>query len=478
MADNNDILKQIADNLSAQTQLMAALAGKEGLHTKAPANWQTATPLHGVGGIFATPGLERDVITAHVRPYGIASILPHLPSTSEDPRFATLTGFTAAAGSEPTHACENAPAGYMKGCNLTARFGLVRRDTQTIEMDKVMLRVNRGDFTDLVLRGRVLGLSGLEPSGLDEDKILNIITMSEMVTAAVGIERLLNVQTWQGNPSVVNQFHGLDLQIATGQVDADTNTACPALDSDVKNYNYGTLGSNIVTYLSQLEWFLRYNAMTMGLEPVEWVIAMRPDLWFELTSVWPCAYNTTRCEGVLGANAEVTVMGNEMVAERDAMRNGHYIDINGRRYRVIEDTGIFEHNSTNNANLIPGEFASSIYMVPLTITGGFPSTYFEYIDYRQAQANISLLRGLEEFFWTDSGKYSWAIEQTKWCFKLSLKNESRIILRAPQLAGRIDRVKYSPLQHLRDSDPASSYFADGGVSTRAANPFYAVWSGR
>jgi hypothetical protein len=71
------------------------------------------------------------------------------------------------------------------------------------------------------------------------------------------------------------------------------------------------------------------------------------------------------------------------------------------------------------------------------------------------------------------------VEYVKWCYKLSLKTEDRVILRAPQLAGRIDAVKYSPLQHERDVDPSGSYFRDGGVSLRGGlTAPYAVWSSR
>jgi hypothetical protein len=312
----------------------------------------------------------------------------------------------------------------------------------------------------------VLGLTNLVPSGLNENQILNIMTMSEMVTVGVNTERALNTQIWQGTYGTTNQFAGLDSQIATGQMDADTRALCPALDSDVKDYNLADIGTGIVDYLSMLEWYLRYNAMTMGLDPVTWVVVMRPELWFELTALWPCAYNTTKCAPAVAANSTVFLDGRDNTTERDAMRNGLYIHINGNRYQVVIDTGIFEHNSVNNAGLIPGEYASSIYMVPLTIRGGFPVTYREYVDYRQAQPDISLLKGLEEFFWTDNGAFSWAVEQIKWCYKLALKTEQRVILRAPQLAGRIDNVKYSPLQHLRDPQPSSPYFADGGVSLR------------
>lgn len=476
--DITALLNEAAEALSKVKNVTDQLNKEAQLHEKAPANFGTFTPLHGSAGIFSRP-IERDVITAHVRPYGIASRLPLLPSVTEDPRFAALTGYTATSGSEPTYACEDAPTGYVKACNLTARFGLARRDTQTIDMDHVMRKVNRGDFKDLVLRGSVLGLSGLEPSGMDQGRILDIVTMSEMVGTAVQMERVLSTQIWQGVTTVVNQFPGLDVQIATGQKDADTGTLCPALDSDVKNYNYAAIGSSIVEYLSMLEWYLRYNAMTMGLEPVQWVLATTPGLWYELTAIWPCAYNTTKCTVAQTTNSTTFIDGRENIAERDAMRNGMYIDINGNRYPVVVDTGIYEKNNTNTAGLNPGQYAASIYMIPLTITGGFPVTYREYMDYRQAAPDVNLLRGMENFFWTDAGVYSWALEFNKWCYKMALKTEQRVILRTPHLAGRIDNVKYEPLQHLRDPYPASPYFADGGVSlgTPISTP-YATWTSR
>jgi hypothetical protein len=471
---------QILKNLA---KAFAAIGEAEGEtkedHTKTPAGFTTATRLHGSGGIFAGPGLEPDVISAHVRPHGLAGQVPLVPSVSEDPRFASLTGFTDDVGSEATNACDDAPTGYVKGCNLTARFGMLRRDTNTIEMNDVMRKVNRGDFTDLMLRGRLLGLTDLEPSGMNEQLVLNIMTMAEMVSVAVRTEREFTRQFWQGVTTVANEFPGLDVQIATGQKDADTGDLCAALDSDVKNYNYQALGPQIVNYLSQLEWYLKYNAMTMGLDPVQWVIVMRPDLWYELTAVWPCSYNTAKCSPAVDTNSTVYIDGRENVADRDAMRNGMYIDINGSRYPVVVDTGIFEHNNINNGNLGLGQYASSIYMVPLTIQGGFPVTYREYLDYRQAMPDVRLLRGLEEFFWTDAGVYTWAVEQVKWCYKLALKSEQRVILRTPQLAGRIDAVMYEPLQHLRDSNPDSPYWYDGGVSTRAPiQEPYATWTSR
>ena len=473
--------ENITKILEKQTELLEKMAGNQ-MHEKTPAQFSNYTPLHGSGGIFAVPGLERDILTAHMRPYGITSVLPRIPTVYQDPRFGTITGFTGPIGAQPDHACDDAPYAYMKGCNLTARFGRIRFDTNTIDIDDVMLRLHRGDFTDLMLRGQLLGMTGLTPSGMSQGDVLNLVTMAEMVTAGVNMERTLNTWTWQGVTTIANQFPGLDVQIATGQRDADTGAYCTALDSDVKNFNYdpvcGTARS-IVEYLSSMMWYLNDIADGTGLAPVNWVLVMRPGLWHELSACWPCQYNTNKCATAVIGTSAVSIDGTDMTAQRDAMRSGRYIDIEGVRYPIITDTGIFEHTNVNNAHLLPGQYASSIYAVPLTIQGGFPVTYMEYLDFRQAQADVNLLHGMQSFWWTDQGFYNWAIETIKYCYKLSMKTEPRIVLRAPHLAGRIDSVLYEPLQHERSSDPGEAYWVDGGVSLRGGlSTPYAAWSGR
>ena len=479
-----DNYKQLADAFARQTQILEALAAEKGVHLKTPASTATTNGLFGVGGPFSISGIDRDVFTAHIRPQGISTMLPLFPNMEEDPRFATITGVTDDIGDYPEYPCSDCQPGFLKGCNLTARFGRACKDTNTIDWDKVKLRARRGVFDDLVLHGRMLGLTDFTPSDLPEDQLLNLVTASEMVQAAVRLERDMVRIMWQGTPAVATpgggwkEFPGLDVQITTGQVDADTNTTCPALDSDVKNFNYQDIGGadpSIHEYLSMLEYYLYHNASRMGFLPVSWVVVMRPELWFELLQIWPCLYNTNKCgAAAVAAGSNNVVMGDAMTSASNAMQQGMYIDINGRRYPVVADDGIFEHNNINNGNLLPAEYASSIYMVPLTVAGNFPVTYRQFIDYRMGGDDANLLRG-NATFWTDRGQYSWALEQIKWCYKLSLKTEQRVVLRTPQIAGRIDHVKYSPLQHLRASDPDSAYWHDGGVSVRTGGTTYAAW---
>lgn len=480
MPTNEEIMAKLAEAVSQQTEVLKSLS-QQSLHTKAPATTNTATPMHGPTGIFSSP-VEREIISAHLRSMGLAAALPVKPTVYTNPLFGTITGFSDVSGAEAVNPCDDAPSAYIKGCNLTAQFGRLMRDTQTIEIDKVIQKKNRGDFSDLILIGELMNSGGFNPTAMSQQDFLDVVVKSEMITVGVGIERALTRQLWQGNPANntagggYKEFPGLDLQIATGQKDAETGVLCPSLDSDIKDFAYdlvGGTGRDIVEYLSMLEYYLRNNATRMGLDPVQWAVVMPQGLWFELSAAWPCSYLSNRCKNSAGTNIGV-INDNVNVSMRDAMRNNNYIEINGNRYPVIVDDGIYVHDSTNTAGLAMGEFASSIYMVPLTIVGGFNATYLEYSDYTKIAPNVNLLRGMETF-WSDNGRYMWAYDSTKFCFKLSAKTEQRVVLRTPQLAGKIQHVKYSPLQSLRSSDPTSPYWVNGGVSLRSAPSYNTLW---
>jgi len=451
---------------------------EEGQHQKHTAGGaMTAQQLHGLGGIFAQLGAEPEFLSTYVKPQSISSVLPIFPSVDEDPRYWTLTGFTAPSGTQPTNACDAAPTGYEKGCMLTALFGLKRFDTQEIEMDKVMLRINRGDFKDLRFVGNpITGGTNLMPSGVTRDNALNVITAMEMLKTAAYMEMALHNDIWQGTVAG-GSFPGLAVQVATGQVDAGTNTACPSLDSDIKDFAYNDVCGttlDIVEYLSSMMYYLESLANDTGMAPVKYVLAMRPQLWFELSACWPCSYLSNRCKD--DAGTQLAVMNDSTnVDMRDRMRGSLKLPVNGIEYDVVLDTGIFEHNNANNGNLAAGEFASTIYAIPVSINGGFPTCYREYVDYRQAAPDEALLRGRPNWFHTDAGMYSWTYLELRWCYSLALKTEQRVVLRAPQLAGALQNVQYSPLQHLREPDFSSSYHVDGGVSYRPSGTRYSVW---
>ena len=51
-----------------------------------------ATPLHGQGGLWAMSGLDREIVTAKIEPFGISTVLPVIPSVDENPIFGVVTG--------------------------------------------------------------------------------------------------------------------------------------------------------------------------------------------------------------------------------------------------------------------------------------------------------------------------------------------------------------------------------------------------
>lgn len=477
-----------------------AFTQAKGSHEKTAATTNTAQLLFGDTGLFAVFGLDANIISNYVRPDGISGELARrghmFPTIIEQPVLGLITGIQDDGAAAVANPCSDAPTGYLKACNLFFQLGRLQFDTATIEFDQIFTTLNAGVNTDLRLRGRLLGLSEADyPRDLSAQQMEWIVYYSEMVKVGMLMARGstnqmgLTEQNWQGSPANntagggYKEYPGLDAQITTGIIDAQSGTACPAADSDVKNFNYQSLFSNnanntpnIVWYLSMLEYYLRFNATRMGLDPVEWVVVMNPNLWAEFTAAWPIAYNTNRgAELLTVGNTRLNLDGRSMREDMDAMRQQLTVAINGRIYPVIVDDGVNEQVNGDDVAIPAGSYAGSIYMVPLTINGGFPVTYIEYKDYRIGMQQIQALMG-HQTWWTDGGSFSWALDPIiKWCTKLSAKTERRIVLRTPALAGRIDNILYSPLQHLRSSTAGSPYLVNGGVSTRAAQNLQAVW---
>jgi len=311
-----------------------------------------------------------------------------------------------------------------------------------------------------------------------------------MLLVGMLLQQKLVPMWWQGNPAnnigVAPNYGyaecpGLDMLISTGKIDAITGTACGALDSDVKEFAYNNIntlnaggGYMIVQYLSQMAWYLQYNATHMGLAPCTWALVMNAEAWYELTEIWPVAWLSTR-NITLGAGNTNNIDSGRVAEMRDQMRASMTIMINGLSYQVVVDSGILTYDSTNDANLAAGEFACNFYFVPLRYMGSRAGTFIQYKDYRGAQQDINMAR-LERDIWTDDGRFMWTVERLKWCFTMSGKVEPRILLKVPQLAGRINHVMYTPLQNLRSWDQDSSYFLKGGVSYRAQPAYYSEWN--
>jgi hypothetical protein len=296
------------------------------------------------------------------------------------------------------------------------------------------------------------------------------------------MERKLSGLLWNGDATVATaqegyvEFPGLDSQIATGQVDAELNVAMPSADSVVMDWAYQEIGTaDIVAPIEELEDYTFNLAEDTGIGPISGVIVMRPQAWRALSNAWPVFQATQPDSVVVGSDARILIDARTNVEERNRMRQGLYLDINGRRYDVVLDTGITEENNGTNANLDTNEFASAIYFVPLTIAGGMPATYWQYLPHQMSVPQTNLLNGMHTW-WTDGGRFLWSMDGSFTCFKLKMETDPRVVLRTPHLAWKIQNVKYEKLVPYRDPDPTSDYWKDGGVSLRNISPTqYATW---
>jgi len=439
---------------------------------------------HGPGGYFGLCGLEEGVISARMTPRGISRVLPVVPTVDTSPEFPYLTGITE-SGTEPTGPCDQCIAGTAQSCIQTACFGRVCRETKELDLNRTIERINRGEF-DLRLLNDILGLSEpLLPSNLSSPQILQFATQMALLEVGALLQQAVVPMVWQGNPSNnmgtgYMEFPGLDILIATGKVDKLTNVACPALDPDIKLFGCDEVcgdGRDIVEYMSMMEANLYHRADRMMLNPVNWVVVMRPELWYVLSECWPCSYFTYRCQSSGTSNVIPNLEASRMTEIRDQMRAGMFIMINGRRYAVITDDGIYEQVSgIGDCTLNPGQYASDIYFVPLTARGGqIMGTYLQHKDYRFTEREAVAAKMSQRVWVTDEGRFHWVLDSQKWCYVIAGKIEPRVILRLPQLSGRIQDVMYEPLQHFRSPFQDSDYFVKGGVPERSAPTYYTEW---
>lgn len=449
--------------------------------------------VHGPGGLFGVRGLNQSIISTHTHVLGsLGEVLPIRPSNDMNPLFGYITGWLRSDEQEKNGICDDPKAvGGFKTCIQTATFGRKEFKTDTLELNHVGQKINRGEFFDLVLENDPLipQMGGLMQNFRAMNNDQAMLAGREMVARLMGVaiafQRWFCPQVYTGNPGNnsagggYKEFPGLDLLISTTKVDALTGQACPSLRSTIMDFAYRAVDSavapSIVTTMTTMYRVLTRKAEMQGLAPVELAIVMREPLFYALTAVWPCQYNTSGCAVVTTPNGGVTNLNLDAESQirfRDDMRNNKYLLIDGRRIRVITDDCIMEENAADNGAIPVSGFASDIYFVPLTAMGGNLLTlYWEYYDYNAGtmQAVNDARANFE--FWSDNGVFLWHVRPpNNWCLDMISKVEPRLILRTPQLAGRLTNVVYVPLLHTDDPLPSQDYFVNGGVRTGRPGP--------
>jgi len=496
IAGGDGTLDAIADRVMAEIgRRSLAPGGQQGQWlTQWRATSSTpSTPYYtGPNSLFGALGLERDVISTRIQPFGLADRLPVQMSNVLWPQFAFFTGFAAATGSEPSGVCDDPPtAGAGATCVVTAQFGRFSRQSRVLEVNRLRQQINRAEMTDLTLLNDPLvgpaGALGLPASARGGFDPRNEAAM-RMLEVGIDFQLWLNRKIYDGNPANntggggYREFPGLDILVNTGHIDANTSTACPSVDSVISNFNYGNVStnaaamSNFINTLTAIFRYLRIKAQGQAMNDVNWAIVMRPGLFYELTAAWPCNYATYRCitNGNI-SNASVNVDGMDMAQMRDAMRNGSYLVVDGIQVQVIQDNMIAEDTNTGNSSVSNGSFASDVYILPLSARGR-ATLYWEFFDFTQGLNDLSSLApGAGSYYWTDGGRYLWHLKPpTNWCVQVVGKVEPRIILRTPHLAARLTNVQYQTPIHEPDADPTDPYFVRGGVTAGVTAPTFNV----
>lgn len=326
--------------------------------------------IHGEGGFFGAHGLDRDVISTRVQPEGMAAVIPARFTNDTHPLYPYYTGVQADSGSEPSGPCDDpVTAGSSKTCYQTAQFGRKTIGTRELQLDRVGEILRRSEFTDLRFLNDPLSESfggALFGSLLPGNLVIRAgaEVLWRMVEAGVSLQNWLATRFYTGNPTNNTnggyaEFPGVDIIYGTNKVDALLGNDCTALDSIIFDFNYGSatdtdLAPTAVRLIVELYRQAQYNARKMGLMPARWAFSMRQGLFWALTDVWPCIYNTDRCAMVdpAGGTATVFVDGAEQRAMSDAMRNGMYLLIDGAQVPVVIDDSIDEESSGDNGNEI------------------------------------------------------------------------------------------------------------------------------
>lgn len=455
--------------------LLNAMAG--GIRTK-DAGTTPGAPLHGPGGLLATPGMNRQMPNAMILPRGLASQIPVRSSVDTNEIFPIMTGLTAESGSLPTAACADWPqAGQFKVCRQQFPFGQQGLQSQVLNIKYAGQVVNRGEFRDYTLLGNPTMDKGQAPGPVNWQRAFQTEYEKKIGELFASYYRYYARYTYTGNPQTTAgsagwiQYRGLDLQVATGKRDATTGVLCPAADSIVIDLNgtsintsaatiYGIL-ANVVNNLERLAEQLSLN--------VEWGLVMRYGAWTQLSAVWPCVYATTGCGGLSG-NVVRSSSLEEQTRMRDEMRRARTIAIEGKEYRVIVDDTLVEDVAAGG---VVGTYESDFFFVPLRANGE-PTLFWEYFDFNEEAIAAAGQMAPTGFFSTlDSGRFLFVrLSPTHTCVQVEVLERPRLILLMPFLATKIQNIRYTYSIHEREWDTASSYFVNGGGTTTPLPYFY------
>lgn len=464
--------------------LVAALqqVGGERRKHNLPAGFAISTDVHGPGGIFSVPGVDRPIFSTRVVPMGLMQYLAPNPTNVTHPVVGYLTGFTAGSGTTQSTPCADPPrAGSVKSCFQGAAFARIAYATQPVDMSSQGEQINRGEFLDLQLVNDPL-LSNpqlLVPPSVPKSlqRMFAVEVLSRMIALGVEFEERISRMVYTGTPLNNNgtgymEFMGLEQLITTVHRDVFTNANCPSLASYIADFQWANISTNAAALFARLTdmWrYINHNARTMNFMPVQWAFVMQESLFREISDYWPCVYATYRCNLTAGGTQTDNVDGLTMRQMSDDMFNGRYLQIDGIKVPVITDDAVTMQGNDDNFHIPNTCFSSDIYLLPITVKGNVRVLYMDYFNFAGpgAAQEAANLTNISSFIWSDGGAWLWVPRQTLYCFDWTALTRPRLRLDTPQLAGRLQNVVWCPLTPLRQPFRTDDYFIDGGNTTIA-----------
>lgn len=428
---------------------------------------------HGFGGLFSTAGVRPEVYSTVPRPINdFNEFIPMMESRLINERYEILTGVTQTEGNAAADACSTPPKpGQLKKCAQTFPYGKMFFGTRTIDLSELGTRVNYADldrrFMNLSTQfGRMIP----QPPGVGLD--VNTYGGKAFVEAGLGAELALALVGAQGvagatsnNPYYnlfIRQFRGLEGQIRTGIVDADTSVACAAADSMLYTHNAlitaaGTNGFTFVENMVNAIYGARETARNVGMQDTVWAVVVHRKLWRAIAYQWACTYYTTGCTG--SAGNPVWQNAPEIVRARDEMLLNHVLMVDGEPVMVLLNDGLEINGTANNV------FNSDVQVVPLNWRGT-PLIYWQHMpaDNLDVKEFLSVLpTGDVQIL--NNGLYLMTSQRTQFCIQASFVAKLRMILDAPFLAAKITDVQFTYAAQDKDAFVGQSAYRNGGVSS-------------
>lgn len=458
---------------------------------------------HGNGGLWSVPGQDRQVFNA--MQYPLPGLLSKLSVRYDgrdsefggysSPLMTILTGVTKGnldtVSNQPTAQCDPGPEGGLKKVGtMVVPYGQYSGSV-SLNLDKATTLRDIADPTYLQLVGNPqAGNQFIQPTSTNFQQSITKNELHErLFESGTSFTRMLNERLYIGDPTNSagsdnwKDIQGLDIFINSGNKrDAFTSNVLTAANSVIVPFGNQQIASgpqdiwrNIDSTWYQLDWISRQE----GFGEWEGLISIHPMLFNELTEIAPVKqyYAFLTAIGQY-TNGRVNFSGTELMNMQMDMRSNLYLPIRGKKIPVVLDDSIPETDVTNNAALSAGQFASDIRFVNTSVMGGIETTYIQAFNQANAMADAITTAGrLGAFTYTsDGGLYRWYVRANGPCFQWDYKMRFRLMVHCTQLCARITNVAYAPLQHIRSSDPDSTYFANGGRTNAPQDSFYVSWT--